>query len=128
MLCALLSAGCATKQQIQQNYIQNMAARVDMSSVNDHAQFQIDLATCSDLAAQWYLHAPNETVASSLAGAILGAGLGYGLGRAWRTHNNLGWAATGAAAGAAGGLQSVENHADTVFKNCMINRAYKLLW
>ncbi|MGQ9671111.1 MAG: hypothetical protein ACUVWY_13260 [Desulfosoma sp.] len=61
--------------------------------MNDHAQFQIDLATCADLAAQWYLHAPNEAVASSLAGAILGAGLGYGLGRAWRTHNNLGWAA-----------------------------------
>ncbi|WP_448383856.1 hypothetical protein [Desulfosoma sp.] len=80
------------------------------------------------MAAEWYQRAQNQAVAKGLTGALLGAGLGYGLGRAWGGHNNAGWTATGAAAGAAGALGSVENHADTVFKNCMENRGYKLLW
>ncbi|MBC7360278.1 MAG: hypothetical protein H5U10_17250, partial [Desulfacinum sp.] len=126
LLLVVLVTGCAGRQALKQNYMQDMAARVDMASVEDHTRFQKDLATCADLAAEWHYRAQNEAMANSLVGALLGAGLGYGLGRAWGGHNDAGWTATGAAAGAAGGMGSVQNRADTVFKNCMQNRGYKL--
>ncbi|MEJ5365811.1 MAG: hypothetical protein WHS86_11960 [Desulfosoma sp.] len=128
MVLVLFSTGCASKEILKQKYMQDMAARIDMGSVQDMARFQTDLSTCADLAAEWHCRAQNEAMANGLVGALVGAGLGYGLGRAWGGHNDAGWAATGAAAGAAGGVGSVSNHADTVFKNCMQNRGYKLLW
>ncbi len=128
LVLIVFSAGCANHQALVQQYRENMAARVDMGSVQDITRYQQDLATCADLAAQWQQRAQEQATANALLGAFLGASLGYGLGRAWGTHSNAGWAATGAAAGAAGGLSSVQNHADTVFKNCMENRGYKLLW
>ncbi len=124
----VLLTGCASRQALKQRYIQNMAARIDMGSVQDMSRYQQDLDTCADLAARWHYRAQNEAMANGLAGALLGAGLGYGLGRAWGGYHDAGWTATGAVAGAAGGLGSVQNHGDTVFKNCMQNRGYKVLW
>jgi outer membrane lipoprotein SlyB len=122
----IVCSSCATPLQ---QVTKTNTGRVDMTNVTDMVKFDKDCEHCYRIAAEFRERDIQEAGKRALIGAVFGAGLGGAIGGIIDGHNTAGKAAgVGAIAGAVEGAASGTDRADTVYKNCMENRGYKLYW
>lgn len=109
ILCLMSVWGCASRKQVI----------IDPSGV-DMAQFDSDLAECKVVAEQVEQGAGKGAVVGAVVGGLIGAALGNS-GTAQRA------AGVGAVSGGASGAGRTQQEKNTVVKNCMRNRGYRVL-
>lgn len=119
---ALAAGGCATTQD-------RVVNRIDPISITDGEKYQQDVAECTRLADQAQAQTNQERATRGVVGGLLGAATGAAIGAA--VGGGAG-AATGAAVGGTtgvvGGAVTADNHRDTVIRNCLQNRGYRILY
>jgi len=86
----------------------------------DKAQYERDLAECQEIAKQ----VDSKVVGSAAGGAVVGGAIGAILGGSSGAAKGAG---VGAVGGTARGASSTEREKQTVVKNCLRNRGYKVL-
>ena len=108
-LILILSSGRASRQQI-------IVDGLDISS----PRYQEDLYQCREIAKQ----VDSKAGGGALAGALVGGALGSAFGNKRKAEK---WAAVGAVSGLAKGARLTKKERQTVVKNCLRERGYKVL-
>lgn len=121
-------SGCA----LQPIHPAQIDARVDPISIQNHAQYRVDVDECSRYANDSLAKSRDTAVAHAVVGGLIGALIGQAIGGGRRWADTPALRNTGAAYGAlAGGSQAVvdgANRADNIVLNCLIHRGYALLY
>ncbi len=108
-ICLLSLSGCASRKQVI----------IDPAGV-DMAQFDSDLAECKAVSEQVEQGAGKGAVVGAVVGGLIGAALG-------NSDTAQRAAGAGAVSGGAHGAGRTQQEKNTVVKNCMRNRGYRVL-